>query len=252
MRSPRRVIVRRRRQKKPLSFRHTLLISFAIFILFTIQGFWIVDKGIRPTVMEIANLETQKIATSAINYAIKGTIEKVDMKELIDIEYDSNGNVTTVGFDSHVYNQVVSEAVANVQHYIRMMEKGQLPDLNIEKKHINDLNPEIDIIYQIPLGQATKNTLLAQIGPKIPVKLTAIGDVDVELNEEVKASGINNTWIRVSLDLEVQIQIIIPFATNTEQVVTTIPVGMVYISGKVPTYYGGNGAPIPAVILDEE
>lgn len=245
---------RRRRRQGPLSLRYMLLISTLIFIIMTAQGLWIIEKGIRPTILEIANLETQKVATSAINYAIKGTVDNVNMNELIDITYDDEGNISYVGFNAAVYNKVVTESVTNVQHYIHLMERGQIKNMNIEKKKDNDLTPQMGIIYMIPLGRATNIAILSQVGPKIPVKLTAIGDVDVELNEEVKATGINNTWIRVSLDLEVQVQVIIPFATYMDEVVTTIPIGMIYVPGKVPHFYSGQKGelPGPAILVDEE
>lgn len=243
--------LKKRRLKKTLTFKQTLLVSFIIFMLLTVQALWIIDRGIRPTILEIANMETHKLAMAAINYAIQGTLEEVDMEQLIEIRYDANGNVTTVGFDSNVYNRVVTEAITNVQHYIKLMEKGYLPSTNEVNSVDND--HDIDVVYEIPLGRVTKNTLLSQLGPRIPVKLTALGEVHADLNEHVQASGINNTWIRVSLDLDVQMQIIIPFATDITHVVTTIPVGMVYISGKVPHYYGGGyHQPLPAILMEEE
>ena len=212
-----------------------------IFVILTIQGLWIIDKGIRPAIVEIANLETQKIGTAAINNAVLGTLDTIDMDQLIDIKYDEDGNVTSVGFDANVYNKVVTESVSNAAEYLRMMERG-------------DEGGREGIIYHIPLGQVTNNTFLAHLGPKIPVKLTAIGDVDVELREDIRPFGINNTWVRVAMDLEVYAQIIIPFATYTDTVITTVPVGMVFVPGEVPQFYGGGQGmtPTPAVIVDEE
>ncbi|MFB4165786.1 sporulation protein YunB [Alteribacillus sp. JSM 102045] len=240
--------------KYPLSFGKVVIISLCIFILLTIQGIWLVNKQITPTLLEIANLETQKIATSAINYAVTSTLKDVDMNKLIEIEKGDNGEIASIGFNSHVYNQVTTNAVSEAQHYLMKMEQGSVPEpaAPFIAHHSKE---EDSTLYSIPLGRATDNAILAQLGPLIPIELTAIGDVDVELNEEIQEKGINNTWVRVSLDLDVDVEIIIPFATDTSVVKTTIPVGMLFVPGEVPDFYSKNGGketPTPAVIQKEE
>ncbi|MGO4889312.1 sporulation protein YunB [Anaerobacillus sp. MEB173] len=242
----------RKKPRKVLPFRYVLIISFLIFTALTVQGLWIVEKGIRPTLLEIANLETQKIATSAINYAVSNAVKNVNMNELIVIEKDEEGKVSTIGFDATIYNSVVTTAVTNAQYYLKMMEEGKLHELEIlGLSHISNDSDIPGVIYTIPLGQSTNNALLAQLGPLVPVKFTTIGDVGVQLNEEVKHVGINNSWVRVSMDIEVQSQVIIPFATNTDKVSTTVPVGMIYIQGEVPEFYSGmreGGFPHPLFV----
>lgn len=238
-----------RRKKGPLPFRYVLLISFIIFIILSIQGIWIVDRGIRPTLLEIANLETQKVATSAINFAVESTIEDLDTTSIINIIKDKNGKITSIGFDAEIYKKVVSQSVLNAQVYLKKMEEGKLHELGVSVKEVVDSDGNItsDNIYYIPLGQVTKNSLLANLGPKVPVKFTIIGDVDVEINEDIQHLGINNTWISLGLDLEVQVQVIIPFATSTEKVTTTIPVGMIYIPGEVPNFYSNEAINTPSL-----
>ncbi|MFB5660873.1 sporulation protein YunB [Alteribacillus sp. HJP-4] len=237
------------KRKYPLSFKTVFLLSIIIFAALTAQSIWLVNKQIAPTLMEIANLETQKMATTAINHAVKDTLQEVDMTELIEIDKNDNGEITSIGFDGTVYNHVVTNAVDEAQVFLKHMEAGELPG---SSNHLN-----AGSIYNIPLGRVTNNALLAQIGPLVPVELTAIGDVDVELNEKVQERGINNTWVRVSLELMVDVNIIIPFATNTETVQTTIPIGMMFIPGEVPNFYSENGSgkgglPAPAIIPEEE
>lgn len=240
-----------KRKKGPLPFRHVLLLSFIFFTILTLKGIWIVDYHIRPSLLLIANMETQKIATSTINYAMRSTVEDIDTNDLISIEKDEYGNITSVGFDANIYSEVVSKTVANAQHYLKKMEEGKLHELGISlagvKKYDKD-NPN-DIIYHIPLGMVTKNAFLANLGPKIPVKFTAIGDVDVDIKETIKNVGINNTWIDLSLDLEVHAKVIIPFATDTDKVRTTIPVGMIFIPGTVPDFFSSNAADMPRAAI---
>ncbi|MCD8502072.1 MAG: hypothetical protein LRY71_10840 [Bacillaceae bacterium] len=57
-------------RKGPLPFRYVFLISFIIFCVMTVQGLYLVERGIRPTLLDIAQTETQRIATLAINDAV--------------------------------------------------------------------------------------------------------------------------------------------------------------------------------------
>jgi len=133
------------------------------------------------------------------------------------------------------------------------MEEGRLDEIDVLDVSKDDRYDESGIIYTIPLGAVTKNAFFAQLGPKIPVRFTAIGDVDVDLNESIERVGINNTWIRVSLDLEVQVEIIIPYQTKMEKVTTTIPVGLLFVPGEVPQFYGEGqeNSVIPGIMLEK-
>ncbi|MGO4888914.1 sporulation protein YunB [Anaerobacillus sp. MEB173] len=250
---------RLRPRKGPLPFRYVFLISFVIFIILTVQGLWFVERGIRPTLLAIAHTETQRIATLAINDAISKKIsESTEMEELIVIDKDAQGNITSARFDPTIYNKVLYEATYRVQHYLKMVEEGRVEELGlpngveVERNHDSGFN---GIIHTIPLGQATQNALLAHLGPQIPVRFTAIGDVKSQINNTIKEVGINNTWIDVAVDIEVDVRIIIPFATDTAVVSTSIPVGMLFVPGKVPDFYnqGGSGSlPAPAIIKESD
>lgn len=250
-----------RPRKGPLPFRYVLLISFLIFCVMTVQGLWLVEKGIRPTLLTIAKTETQRIATLAINEAVsKKVLENSDMDKLIDIQKDNNGRIISVNFNPLIYGRFLQETTLNVEKYLNNVAKGQIKDLAIPDGIIVEQEGENlttqGIIHMIPLGQATNNVLLAHLGPKVPVRLTAIGHVNTELNQEVIDIGINNAWISLSVDIAVDVKVVIPFATDKEIVKTSVPVGMVYIQGDVPEFYhagGGDGSmPMPAIIKEED
>ncbi|WP_096202528.1 sporulation protein YunB [Bacillus sp. FJAT-45350] len=250
---------RPRPRKGPLPFRYVLLLSFVIFIVLTVQGFWLVEKGIRPTLIHIAKTETQKIGTQAINDAIsKKIVEQIDMEELIIVDKDNNGDITSVSFNTQIYNRVTSEATLRVQKYLKMVEQGQIEDLGVPDGVEVEWNEQSfsqnGIIHTIPLGQATNNALLAHLGPQVPVRFTAIGDVKAQMSERIESTGINNTYIRVSVDIQVDVKVVIPFATDTEVVATSIPVGIMFVQGKVPEFYnsGGGEMPAPAIIRESD
>ncbi|MCL7748457.1 sporulation protein YunB [Halalkalibacter alkaliphilus] len=241
MRAPRRS--RPRPRKGPLPFRYVLLLSFIIFVALTVQGLWIIEKGIRPTLMEIATTETKVIATRAINDAVSKKIASdLDQDELF---ITNSENI--IQFNTQIYNRILSEATLRVERHLKAIERGEAFDISIDTESDPISTNDGGLIYNIPLGQATNNALLAQLGPKIPVRFSAIGDVKTDLNWEVINTGINNTTLSVNFDVIVDAKIVIPFATREEAVKTTIPVGLINIQGEVPEYYSeGGGMILPA------
>jgi sporulation protein YunB len=214
----------------------------------TVQGLWIIEKGIRPTLMHIATTETRVIATKAINDAVSKKIASdLEQDELFIVQTDSDNMITSIQFNTQIYNRILSEATNRVQRHLKAIERGEAFDVSIDPEFENTLTSDGGIIYSIPLGQATNNALLAQLGPQIPVRFSAIGDVKTDLNLDVKNTGINNTTLSVNFDVIVDAKIVIPFATNTEAIKTTVPVGLVNIQGRVPEFYSeGGGMILPA------
>lgn len=216
------------------------------------------EKGIRPTLIDIAKMETQILGTEAINDAIsKKIVEQIDMDQLIIIDKDAEGYISSVTFNSTIYTRVLSEATNRVQRYLRMMEQGRVHELSMPEGvdvewHEHSYGQD-GIIHSIPLGQATNNALLAHLGPQIPIRFSAIGDVKANMREKFEPIGINNTAITLYIDLQVDVQVIIPFATDTEVVATSIPIGFMFVQGRVPEYIGtGTGGPAPVIIKEED
>ncbi|WP_081939222.1 sporulation protein YunB [Alkalihalobacillus alcalophilus] len=215
--------------------------SFILFLGLTFLGFYIVEAQIRPTIIDIAHMETQKIGTSVIEYAVRQSQNEVNVDKVLNYELDGNGNLIYHYFDTKIYNDMLTSLISNSQTYIQLLEEGSLPEeLETIPQESHDSVNEIGLLYSIPLGQATGNSLLANLGPKIPIQLTAIADINIHINEEIKSLGINNTFLRLAIDFEVNAQIIIPFTTISDPVKTTIPIGFAFFPGEVPQFYSGN------------
>ncbi|HJV15931.1 MAG TPA: sporulation protein YunB [Bacillales bacterium] len=242
---------RRHPRLGPLPVRYVLLISLVFCILSTAIGLWIVNKAIEPTLMKYAESQTRKIASLVINKAIeKKTTNVADINEVIEMK--SNGKVYTI--KTNVINHALADTVAEIQKNIKEVEKGSFPSLS----QMNDVEMKTDkksdgfIVWYVPLGQATKIALFGNLGPKIPIKFNAIGDIQPDVKMNATPMGINNTWIDASLKLVVSVQIITPFRTKVTKLTETIPIAAGLIQGDVPQYFnGGSGAP-PAIQLPEK
>ena len=81
------------------------------------------------------------------------------------------------------------------------------------------------------------NSLLSNLGPKIPVKINLNGDVITDIKTEVQSYGINNALIKVNANIKVYMQVIIPFKTREIVVEANVPIVMKLVEGNVPSYY---------------
>jgi sporulation protein YunB len=230
-----------------------LLLTFVFFLFSTAAGLWIVNKGIEPTLMKYAELETRNVATLVINKAItKRTTEISGNTDAIIIVPNENGGKPIAKLNTSYINQVLAETTAQIQKNLKVARAGdlasleQLTDVKIET---NNTNNEDGIVWYVPLGQATRIALFGNLGPKIPVRFHAIGDVQPDVKIKTEQVGINNSYLGVSIDILVSIQIITPFATKITNLKQTIPVGGTYFQGDVPQFYNTGGGTSPSIQL---
>ncbi|TYR78680.1 sporulation protein YunB [Priestia megaterium] len=248
--------VRRRfRKKGPVPFRYVFLLTLVFFLFSTATGIWLINRGIEPTLMKYAEAQTKEIATLVINKAVnKQVVDQLDMNDIIKTETTPNGQVAKI--DTAVVNRIRAQTTSLVQANLREAEKGNLDSLEIP----TDINIETDkklrqqgIVYQVPLGQATNNALLGNLGPLIPVKFHAIGDVQSDVVRKIEEYGINGAFLEIFIEVQVNVQVIIPFATKETTVKANIPVGMAMIPGSVPDYFnGGGGSSAPSIELNKK
>ncbi|WP_243387753.1 sporulation protein YunB [Bacillus kexueae] len=239
-------------KKGPLPFRYVFLLTFVFFMFSTAAGLWVINKGIEPTLKSIAETETRRIATLVINNAINKHInDEVDPDKLVVIEKDENGKVSHFEFNAQTVNKVQTQITQKVQRNLREAEKGNIDILDIPEIDIKkEGEPEEEgIIYYIPLGQATNNALLGNLGPRVPVRFYVIGSVDSNVEKSIVEYGINNAVIEISVHVKVDVQVVIPFATSITTVENTIPIDYIGVQGEVPDFYNGSGNANPSIEL---
>ena len=98
-------------------------------------------------------------------------------------------------------NQKLSEITSEIQKNLNAAEKGDLASL----EQLTDVDIEVNQgkrgwdCLECSFGQATNMALLGNLGPKIPVRFHAIGEVRPDVKINPKPMGINNTWIDVAI-----------------------------------------------------
>lgn len=89
----------------------------------------------------------------------------------------------------------------------------------------------------IPAGNLTGVSLLMGRGPSVPVRIIMLTSSRVELGDSVITAGINQTKHQICLNVIVDVDILIPWGTESTQVVTEVMVADTLVVGKVPDTY---------------
>lgn len=205
-----------------------ILVLLALLIIL----FIVVERRVEPTLMLIAQAKAEQVAKLAITDAVTKRIsqQSVDVNEVVMMEKDENGSIKAVNFNFKEYSRIVGETTARIQNRLKEFEQE-------------------NVQTTIPLGLATKNVFLEHIGPDIPVSFVPIGAVKTKLETKLKQAGINMVLVTVYIYVEVDLRVIIPFATKQQTVTTEIPISEALIVGKVPTYLYDNPSGKPDVPL---
>lgn len=228
---------RRLRLSKP----KLLIIIFVLIIISIYFAFRFINLKVNPVLIDFAELESRKLASIIVNNAVsKNVTQNIDVDELFLITKDSDGQIKTIDFNPITVNKILTQTTNSVQVNLKYIEQGKVELLDLSTDALIDY--DIDklkqgIIYEIPSGVIFGNSLLANVGPKIPVKFSLVGDIVSYINTKVTDYGINNALIEVNIGLELSEQVILPFITNKIKIETSIPVALKLIQGGVPNYY---------------
>ncbi|MFD1039649.1 sporulation protein YunB [Virgibacillus byunsanensis] len=243
----------------PPPVRFILMVTMIVFAVLVFISIEIIDKGITPPLMDIAEEKTIEFATRTINAAVQST-ENINFEDLIEIRsMDDNGNVSTLGWKSASVNRALRIATHRAEYFLYGMNKGETidtddPDLEpIEYGDTaNELADKDPTVAEIPIGQATGNTVLANLGPKVPVHFEIVGSIESDVVHEVKEFGINAALVEIYIPVTVNVQIVIPFSTSTAKVSTKVFIDSRVIMGDVPEFYNRGGGEGPSISIPRD
>lgn len=247
----------KKQRKFKFGIGNTIIIILILIITMTFFSINYLNKNVVPVLMSYASSQVRKFSNLIINRAISKQIaEDLNVEDMFIITKSESGEIRTIDFDPIVVNKTLNKIVNTIQLNLKYLEEGKLDLLELPDNVLIDYDEEKlskGIIYEIPSGVIFKNSLLANIGPKIPVKLSLVGDIVSNVNTKVTNYGINNALIEVSIYVQVESRVILPFITDTITVETDIPVAMKLVQGIVPDYLLGGltNSSIPLTIPNQ-
>jgi len=149
-----------------------------------------------------------------------------------------------------VIAEVMAEGEYEAESFIRFEknEAGEITAVSSNMSRINALSAEIldrvvgatenrTLKVSVPLGNLSGISLLMGRGPGVPEEIIMMTSSHVEFQNNVVTAGINQTKHQINLEVIVDIDILIPWGTESAQVVTEVMIADVVVVGKVPETY---------------
>ena len=161
--------------------------------------------------------------TNTVSYLINKSINKIlydnTCDNIIKDYVDSEGNIKNIDFDNYKINKIL---------YL-------ITDDLLNNKLFKFRNK----VYYISLGLIHDTPVLNNIGPKIPFIIDTIESVNNESKINVKEYGINSSIVEIVINIDMKIEVIMPFKSKMVNINKSIILDSKIIQGKVPNYYGG-------------
>lgn len=248
----RKIIIPKRKSKKWNLF-HKLIFVFFILVLTLIFIFRYINTKVSPLISDYAVIEAKNVASFVMNKAISKNISSIlNIEELFIVSKNSNNEINTIDFNPLIVNKVLTQITEIIHTSLKKLEDGKTVELELPvSTYFSDSQKRSKgILFEIPSGVVFGNALLSNLGPKIPVRLSFVGDIISNIDTKVTNYGINNALIEINLHLKVTEKVILPVTIKELDVELTVPLALKIMQGNIPNYYlnGLNGSSSSLVI----
>lgn len=221
------MILKKRKKKKRIN---KILLLIIILITTTHLSLYYINKKISPNLIHYAEQVIKKQSGIIITESItEKDLEQLKTENIYEITKNNNNEILTVDINTIILNKIMKQSTKKIQENLKKLEQGKLDENKEENKN--------GIVLKIPLSVIHDNFILNNLGPKIPVKLKIIGDMETKINTNIKNYGINSALIELTLDITVKEEVILPLSTKEITVTQTLPLALKLIEGKIPSYY---------------
>lgn len=222
---------------------------FTIFLYILLLGFicasllvYYFSRIIGPGLMKSASAEVKRLTSTIVNNSVREYLNNNKNLKIVDI-IRSGDRIDVIRYNTSVVNEVSMDISNLIEQDISYMILGEVERIDFSSSKITDsYYDRIDdgIIFSISIGNITGNSLLSNIGPRIPLKLELVSSVNVEVKNKITEYGMNNALMEVFLEISVNPLVIMPFVSEEINVVNKIPVVTEIIQGDIPDSYFGN------------
>ena len=202
-----------------------LIVVSLILALVIIDYF---SKKANEILLPMAESQIRKVITMIINSSCDDVLIG---DNLYTINKDNNNEIKMITYDSFEVTKLINQITENIENRIQDVELGKM-------NYYGDTDGnENGVIGVIPFGVIFGNSLLANVGPKIKLRLNLLGDIVSNIETEVKPYGINNAYVEVRIHLMVTARIVLPFVSEKKVISNVIPLSMNIVQGSIPEAY---------------
>lgn len=174
--------------------------------------------NLRPVMTSMATARVSNTVNRIVMAAVDEAVAsgQIDYSRFVTFEKDDAGHITALRSNVAEVNRMQSQIADEILERLSEISTSEL---------------------RIPLGTLTGSALLAGRGPKLTVRMQAVGSAVAAFRNQFTAAGINQTRHQIFLDVDVNMSILLPGLTTSTKVSNEIAVAETVIVGTVPENY---------------
>lgn len=199
-------------------FRHRRLIVIVIVSLIVAL---FLHSRVEPLAEELAKARINDQASNVLGGAINREIaeNELDYDDLVTLVRNEAGDITALRTNMQQMNLLKAHIMVQMEEDMYALDAGRIG---------------------IPLGNLTGLGILNGRGPKLPVKVLAVSSSGAEFYSEFRDAGINQTVHRIMMRVVLDLVLLLPGGTVSDQVYTDVCVAETVLLGQVPQWYQHN------------
>lgn len=200
----------------------------------------VIDRRVNLIIDQYINIEVERLTNNIVSREVSRIMVESNHNSLLNIE-KGNGVIENISYNTKEINLLTDKISLDVHKKLLNLEAGDIEESFLvdstrggKFKHIKN-----GILCDVSLGSVKGSTLFANIGPKIPIRLTFIGQVNTDVDVNVREYGINNVIIEVDVIVKVTEHASMPLTSKKKEIVVREPISIELIKGEIPDYYNG-------------
>jgi sporulation protein YunB len=192
------------------------------------------EEKIIPSIIALVESKAHYIATVLIDKEIAEYISsnQITYDQLFHMEKNTEGQISAIISNTSNINMMKSQMSLAMQDRLSALEGSEI---------------------KFPLLAFTGNLFIADLGPKIPIRILTTGVISMDFKNNFTSAGVNQTKHEVFIKYNSEISMIFPGRITKAQVESVIPLTEAVIVGVVPnTYINLDGVPINQLINNNQ
>ena len=215
--------------KKKKKCYYWIIFIIVFFFMIVLSIFRYVSENISPKLVKYASVELKKISNYIVSKSLTyDDFANINLDDLFIITRNDKNEILTFDLNTMIVNKLLFCINDSVQENLKQLELG----------NINEYNEKSDgVVLKIPIGVVTKNFLLSNYGPMIPVKVKILGNIDSNLSTKITNYGINSALVEINIEITVTELVILPITVEEVSFISKFPIVVKLVNGTVPDFY---------------
>ena len=186
--------------------------------VFTVLLCVMYSRFILPPALEVSKNRTVTYVNERMDEAVNRAADELghDAGAFCTVTHDGSGQISSIAADSMAVNRFCA----------------------LSAKYLSQaLNSSENTVY-VKLGTLTGLPLLADIGPRVRVKIRCTGGAEADYDTEVKSVGINQVSFRLFINMQAGAEAYSPLVCSSTVIKRKIMLADTVYAGKVPDTLG--------------